>query len=299
MNYLLKNNKFLLVNSILSGIILSNNNKTYCKNSITKKQITVIKEINYSKYTKLYKSINKLDNSLIMIKKINIDIIKPENIINEIKVLELIKKQGNHKNIIQYNDYYKDNNNYYLITEYINGNTLHDKLQYTKINDKTAIKIMYEISLAILFLHNNNIIHSDIKPENIMINDKLEIKLIDFGSAININNNNYNIDLSYTKIYASPEAILDHNISFKLDMWSLGCIFYILLSNRHPFDPFGKFTEEQILNNIINKNISFIYPEFNNISIEIKQIIIQLLEKDNTKRLNIYELVTLLESIID
>lgn len=289
-------NKFILFN--FSQLIYLTNNKTLCEtktNIINKNNYSIIQKIDNGFNSQLFKSINTLDKSIVMIKELIPNNNKNENILNEINILQLIEKYGNHKNIMRYNNFYIYDNKYYLITEYIDGETLYDKIYNNNINTKTAIKIMYEITLAILFLHTHNIIHNDIKPENIIIKNDLTVKLIDFGSAINLNNNINKIDKSYTKIYASPELLLNNDLNFGLDMWSLGCIFYILLSGRHPFDPFGKLNEEQIINNIINKKVSFIYPEFNNISNNIKEIILKLLEKDQIQRINILELLFLLE----
>lgn len=290
-------NKFILFN--FSQLIYLTNNQTSCetkRNIINKNNYSIIQKIDNGFNSQLFKSINTLDNSIVMIKELTPNNNKNKNILNEINILQLIEKYGNHKNIMRYNNFYIYDNKYYLITEYIDGETLYDKIYNNNINTKMAIKIMYEITLAILFLHTHNIIHNDIKPENIIIKNDLTIKLIDFGSAIALNNNNINkIDKSYTKVYASPELLLNNDLNFGLDMWSLGCIFYILLSGRHPFDPFGKLNEEQIINNIINKKVSFIYPEFNNISNNIKEIILKLLEKDPIQRINILELLFLLE----
>lgn len=289
-------NKFILFN--FSQLIYLINNQTLCEtktNIINKNNYSIIQKIDNGFNSQLFKAINALDKSIVMIKELIPNNNKNENILNEINILQLIEKYGNHKNIMRYNNFYIYHNKYYLITEYIDGKTLYDKLYNNNINIKTAIKIMYEITLAILFLHTHNIIHNDIKPENIIIKNDLTVKLIDFGSAIDLNNNINKIDKSYTKIYASPELLLNNDLNFGLDMWSLGCIFYILLSGRHPFDPFGKLNEEQIINNIINQKVSFIYPEFNNISNNIKEIILKLLEKDQIQRINILELLFLLE----
>lgn len=223
-------NKFILFN--FSQLIYLTNNQTLCEtktNIINKNNYSIIQKIDNGFNSQLFKSINTLDKSIVMIKELIPNNNKNENILNEINILQLIEKYGNHKNIMRYNNFYIYDNKYYLITEYIDGETLYDKIYNNNINTKTAIKIMYEITLAILFLHTHNIIHNDIKPENIIIKNDLTVKLIDFGSAIDLNNNINKIDKSYTKIYASPELLLNNDLNFGLDMWSLGCIFLYLI----------------------------------------------------------------------
>lgn len=287
LTYLFKLNSLLLSNVIINKI----QSNSQCEELNKNLNFNLLDLINEGSYGKVYKS----DDEKLAIKKILSNIHDNNLIKNEINILDLINKKGGHPNIIKYNNYYIYDDNYYIITEYIKGNTLYDEILNKKFNTNEIINLIKQLSLALLFLHNNNIIHCDIKPENIIIKKNLELKLIDFGSA-NLNNNKVS-HMNYTIAFVSPEVLIEKNITYGLDMWALGCIFYILISGRHPFDPFGCLNKDQIINNILNKQVSFIYPEFQNISKDIKILISKLLEKDHTKRITIEEFNTLISKI--
>lgn len=84
---------------------------------------------------------------------------------------------------------------------------------------------------AINYCHKINICHRDIKPENILINAKNEVKIIDFGFAKVVNNNHKNLfGRDGTEAYMAPEVLSLKSYNEKCDIWSIGFIFYILLT---------------------------------------------------------------------
>ena len=90
---------------------------------------------------------------------------------------------------------------------------------------------------AIYYCHSNSICHRDIKPENILINDKDEIKIIDFGLADIVRSNENNLSgIKGTKRYMAPEVLKGRSYNEKCDIWSVGHIFYVLMTFAHPFD---------------------------------------------------------------
>jgi serine/threonine protein kinase len=89
---------------------------------------------------------------------------------------------------------------------------------------------------AVNYCHNNKICHRDIKPDNILINDKDEIKLIDFGLSQIISGTERNLTgKKGTKTYMAPEVILNKHYNEKCDVWSIAHVFYILLAFKQPF----------------------------------------------------------------
>lgn len=121
--------------------------------------------------------------------------------------------------------------------EYINGSQLFEKI--TAQNNQTfseqkAAEIMYQLFSAINHCHANNVIHRDIKPENIMLTESNSVRLIDFGlSKISMSKIPLH-EIVGTPYYMAPE-VLDANYNEKADIWSLGCLLYVLVSGYLPF----------------------------------------------------------------
>ena len=178
-----------------------------------------------------------------------------KNILNEIQILKKFK----HPNIIQLKSaYYSSDKNYLnIITEYADGGDLQmkynehkDKNEYFK--EETLLNWFMQICLALKYLHKKNIIHRDIKPSNILLmkQDSEDFaKLGDFGLAKILDS-----PLKYTKTlidtpqYGAQEILEKKPYSFKVDIWSLGLIFYQLVILDYPFEG---ITNEEMQNNII------------------------------------------------
>lgn len=102
---------------------------------------------------------------------------------NELTIL----KQLDHPNIVKVFEFYEDDDNIYIIEELCKGGELFDYIiQNKKISEKLAAKIFQQILYAVNYCHKNNIVHRDVKPENILLFDKdnLNIKICDFGSSV-------------------------------------------------------------------------------------------------------------------
>ena len=124
--------------------------------------------------------------------------------------LKLIKKLD-HPNIFKIYEFYQDEENYYLIAEYLEGGELFSFISQKKnLDEKTVFIIMEQIISAVHYLHKHNIIHRDLKPENLLLskpNDPTSIKLIDFGTSKKIHQGEFfEIPLG-TCYYIAPEVI--------------------------------------------------------------------------------------------
>lgn len=160
--------------------------------------------------------------------------------------------------IINYFSYFINNFDIGITMEYIDGFNLYKKdLTYEMI-----IVYMRQLSFAINYLHENNIIHSDIKEKNILVEKSTNIiKLIDFSMAAKINHDDiFPIDISYrimkiqgTPYYMAPEIINGEGYLFGADVWSFGVVLYNLVHKELPFKGGDKY---QLYDNIINYNYS-------------------------------------------
>lgn len=127
----------------------------------------------------------------------------------------------NHPNVIELIDIVNDDDGVCLILPFINS-TLHDEIyneHYTYSQDRTK-NVMHMILSAIDHLHNQRIIHRDIKPNNILVNDLGLIKLCDFGLAVEFTESQPYLMIGCgTKAYRAPEEFLKIGYDAKVDMW--------------------------------------------------------------------------------
>lgn len=160
----------------------------------------------------------------------------------------------NHPNIIKTYGLFYENNNYYLVFEYCEID-LFDYLENNVINEKECSAISYQILLGIKHCHDNNIIHRDIKTENIIIKDGI-YKLIDFGHATYYKNKKLKKKTG-TYGFMAPEMLNDDGYDFSIDIWCLGVMIYEMLTNTFLFEDKDK---EKLKEKIINIRIT--YPDF-------------------------------------
>ena len=164
------------------------------------------------------------------------------NVRNEINIM---KSYSNHKHLPKYYDSLLNQSEElskclqysYIFMEYCQGVELFTILK-SNFCYEIATKIVYQLLTAIAHLQKFNIIHGDIKLENIIIDYKNDIKLIDFGISKQIIDGNA-ISLkkhSGTIGYLSPEWLLFNYATLKTDIWSIGILYFILLNNTHVFN---------------------------------------------------------------
>tara|TARA_B100000925_G_scaffold87523_1_gene63022 strand:- start:33635 stop:34609 length:975 start_codon:yes stop_codon:yes gene_type:complete len=164
------------------------------------------------------------------------------NVRNEINIM---KSYDNHKHLPKYYDSLLNQSEElskclqysYIFMEYCQGVELFTLLK-PHFCYKLATKIIYQLLTATAHLQKFNIIHGDIKLENIIIDYKNDIKLIDFGISKQIIDGNA-ISLekhSGTIGYLSPEWLLFNYATLKTDLWSIGILYFILLNNTHVFN---------------------------------------------------------------
>lgn len=152
-----------------------------------------------------------------------------------------------------------------LCMEYCKKGDLRKILNQSKnccgINEIEAIKIMTEVSSAVEYLHLHNITHRDLKPENIVLQDEknvLSYKLIDLGYAKELGEKSTSASLVGTLNYVAPEILWKEKYSCSVDYWSLGILFYELLTGIRPFLPTMQHTMEW-MKYIQNKSYDDIY----------------------------------------
>lgn len=144
-----------------------------------------------------------------------------------------------HPNIVGIYDVGCDQGVYYIIMEYVEGETLKQYIQtHPNIPIDTAVRIAIEIGSALEEAHENGIIHCDIKPHNILLTDSGKVKVTDFGIARAINSSTImNRESILGSVhYLSPEQASGDKVTAKTDIYSLGIVLYEMLTHHLPFD---------------------------------------------------------------
>jgi len=143
-----------------------------------------------------------------------------------------------HPNIVSIYDVGEENDLYYIVMEYVDGQTLKQYIQQnTPLRVEEALEIMKQLTSAISHAHHNHIIHRDIKPHNILIDHNGTVKITDFGiamalSATSITQTNSVLGSVH---YLSPEQARGGMANRKSDIYSLGIVMFELLTGRLPF----------------------------------------------------------------
>lgn len=143
-----------------------------------------------------------------------------------------------HPNIVNIYDVGEEDNIYYLVMEYVNGETLKQYIQKNApIPLEKVIDIMLQIASGISHAHQNNIIHRDIKPQNILIDKDGNVKVTDFGIAIALTSTTITHTNSVigSVHYISPEQARGGVATKKSDIYSLGIVMFEMLTGRLPF----------------------------------------------------------------
>ena len=223
----------------------------------------------------------------------------PKDLTRDDENVERFKREAraaaalNHPNIITIYEIAVSDGEYFIVMEYVKGETLRDKLGKDKqLSFPNVIAIMEQLCEGLKIAHEAGIVHRDIKPENIFINEEGRVKILDFGLAKLRGSMNLTKDLSTlgTIKYISPEQARGDEISAQSDIWSTGILLYEMLTGDVPFK--GDY-EQAVIYGILNENPQPPDELRRNIPKELTQIVDQSLQKDPDRR---FQLVSQISS---
>ena len=248
------------------------------------------KQIGQGAFSNVYLCENNVDKKnyackLIPKKTVHENGVGLDVIYNEISIHEKII----HPNIVRMYNHYENDENIYCFLEYIEGETLYSKIKNNPsgLNEREAFKIFSQIIKAIKFLHNNKIIHRDIKLENFLIKkekNKEIIKLCDFGWSVQLTDElPKRVTTCGTFEYMSPELINEEPYDYCIDVWALGVLLYELLHGKTPFSSSDNNDFEEIFKNVMKNNFKIKESVSNN----CKKLIMKFLKKNPEERINI------------
>lgn len=189
-----------------------------------------------------------------------------------------------HPNVVDIYDVGEYEGMHYIVMEFIRGRTLKELIaQRGALDVDEAIGIMKQLVSAINHAHENNIIHRDIKPQNVLVKDDGTIKITDFGIAVA----NGSVQLTFNNTvmgsahYLAPETTQGKEPNEQVDIYSLGIVFYELLTGKVPFT--GK-TPTEIAIKHLRKPMPFVRDFNPNIPQSVENIILKATAKNLSQR---------------
>ncbi|KAK5874012.1 hypothetical protein PBY51_018999 [Eleginops maclovinus] len=211
-----------------------------------------------------------------------------------------ILKQVNHPHVIHLQEVYHTAKMTYFVTELCVGGDLKQLLQRKKfLTEDETRHIICSLADAVVYLHRRDIVHRDLKLENILVKDYLDedddgrinIKVTDFGLAVKtggVGIENIIREACGTLVYMAPEVMSGRGYSQWCDVWSIGVVMYMLLCGEPPF---VCKTKSKLLKEIMNKGAKFTQPIWATVSDAAKNLLTCLLKADPAYRMSANQLL--------
>jgi serine/threonine protein kinase len=214
----------------------------------------------------IYQAFDSKDKKKVALKKVILDTFltteqrkqKLDKLLTEASIVSKL----NHPYIVSVFDYFIEDGDGYIVMEWLEGKTLREvKAENNNIRIEDVINIGIQIGEALNYAHNNNIMHKDIKPENIMIYNN-KITILDFGLASFLEDDDEQLRNHGTAIYMAPEQ-LNHDwvMDQRVDIFSLGVMLYEFITGRYPYDPsiiMSKYNNP--IDPVLPSEINFVCP---------------------------------------
>ena len=240
-------------------------------------------------FAKCYELICQDNNKIFAAKMLPISDIKNERqrqkLITEIK----IHKSLHHQQIVAFEHNFKDSSNVYILLELCQNQTLNELFERRKKLSEIEVQCyMIQLIKGLQYLHSHRIIHRDLKLGNLFLNDRMELKIGDFGLATKLDfEGERKKTVCGTPNYIAPEVLNGSGHSYEVDIWALGVIIYTLLIGKPPFET----KEVKTTYNKIKK-ADFSFPTSCNISSAAKKIIKRILTLEPKKRPSLNDILS-------
>ena len=193
----------------------------------------------------------------------------------------------NHPHIVPIIDFFDEKDCYFIIMELMSGGDLFDRIGTKKsYSEADARDLVVKMLKAMAFCHRRKIAHCDMKPKNLLLmsddNDSF-IKLADFGFAARVHRPKSLTKQCGTPFFVAPEILTRKPYDQQSDMWSVGCIVFLLLSGSLPF--MGR-SQKELFRKIVAGKYEFKESEWVDVSEDAKDLVVRLLVLNPDKRIN-------------
>mmetsp|Transcript_21244 Transcript_21244/g.38368 ORF Transcript_21244/g.38368 Transcript_21244/m.38368 type:complete len:902 (-) Transcript_21244:118-2823(-) len=215
----------------------------------------------------VYMAIDRATGEKVALKQISKKFTDDTSFQREMNALLHLNANGGHPNISGLREHFSDSKHYHLILDLVSGGEMFDHLvSQGAYSEADAARLVGEVASALAFMHGIDVVHGDLKPENLMLTSNTSsdavIQVVDFGCAeVHTVDSDFKESVEAgsagrTPAYSPPEAFESgpkKQAQPALDMWAVGVIVYIMLTGVHPFDLDGGATDEEIQRKIINR----------------------------------------------
>ena len=195
-----------------------------------------------------------------------------------------------HPNIVNLHDYHEDEFGLYLIMEYVDGKPLDEYIEQVSgpIPEEKAIQFFKQALSAFQYAHEKNVVHRDIKPSNLIITHEGKLKVLDFGIAKIVGNDNYKLTKTGAHTgsvyYMSPEQVRGFDVDYRSDIYSLGITLYQMLTGYNPYVDLT--TEYDIFEQIVKIPLADPRTKYPAVSEHMVQVINKATQKNHVDRFN-------------
>lgn len=260
--------------------------RQFCPSSITKdvrEFYTIGQEVGKGAFSVVNECFHKTTGEAYAVKTILKDKLSEcKQVENEIWVL----LRCNHPNVARLYEIYETDDNLFLVMDLFRGGDLHTEVTTNgNFSEQKAHTVFTQLFTAIKYLHGNNIVHRDLKLENILLkrsDEHLLLKVSDFGLSKILRPSNVEFMKTRcgTPAYVAPEILLGENYTSSVDIWSLGVVLYVIVFGQYPFESPHL---HEMYEKIISGQIDFPFR----ISRDLEDIIRGMLTVDPAERLSI------------
>ncbi len=236
----------------------------------------IIKVIATGGMATIYKAEQVSLSRMVIIKKLHPHLASDIELVKRFEREAKILGRLNHKNIVEIIDFYEENGDYFIVLEYVDGKSLRGLLKEVgSLPLHIANFIILEIASGLSTAHKNGILHRDIKPGNIMIGNNGIVKISDFGLALALEGTEITepgVTIG-TPAYLPPELIKGKKATPKSDIYSLGILFYEIVTGRSPFEGANRY---ETINKILYKKLPPIHLKQDSENKDISMIITRM-----------------------
>jgi serine/threonine protein phosphatase PrpC/predicted Ser/Thr protein kinase len=248
----------------------------------------IIRKLSATPRSHVYLALDEEQNRPVVLKTPSVELQENQKYIERFLLEEWIARKINNAHVAKAYQQTRKRNYLYNVSEYIEGQTL---TQWMRDNPNPSLErvrsITEQIAKGLLAFHRLEMIHQDLRPENIMINEIGHIKIIDFGSTkvkgiTEINSEFESEEILGTQQYSAPEYFLGELGSYRSDMFSLGVIVYEMLSGKLPYGTqVAKSTTKAMQRKLKYKSL---YTEEGNVPVWIDETLRKMLHPNPYKR---------------
>ncbi|TMW57103.1 hypothetical protein Poli38472_003028 [Pythium oligandrum] len=238
----------------------------------------ILERIGEGSFGKVYRGRRKYTGQIVALKFVSKRGKSPKDLDNLRQEINILRGL-NHCNIIAMLDSFETEGEFCMVIEYAQGDLFQVLMDDHQLPEEEIRPIAIQLLQALHVLHTNRIIHRDMKPQNILIGSKQQIKLCDFGFARAITHDNSVLtSIKGTPLYMAPELVQEKPYNHTADLWSLGVILYELAVGKPPF-----YTDRivSLIQMIVREPVQ--YPS--TMSPDFKSFLSGLLNKDPSSRL--------------